>query len=405
MGETVSSEANSRIAGESDAAVRKVPPADDVLLQLEAVRANAIFRKADILRNILTFLGRGLADSPGTSFKEHEIAIGALGRTGDFDPRLDSTVRVHTARLRTKLAEYYAGDGLRDPIVFDIPKGSYQLTARYSDVPAVVEPGRKGGLVRLRVWGPLVWAVVATVAAVVLGTMAHSVRRPAPPEALRTFWQGFVEPGEQTTLVFSNTRFRSGPDGMMYVPQGYVAPEQLNEYYTGTGEVHGVSALAGLFASYWTPVRIKRGRLLTWDDARQQNLVFVGGPDVNLQLGQLPELQRFRFSHPGIIDVQSDPVSPLHYASSGKPYSFDHAVIALAPVGTGRKMLVLAGGTTMGTQGAVDYVTREDTTQKLLRALKAPRAGPVPPFEALLRVQVADGVPVQSQIVAVHFRK
>ena len=45
----------------------------------------------------------------------YQIATELFGRPSDFDPRLDSTVRVQTGRLRSKLAEYYAGPGDRDP--------------------------------------------------------------------------------------------------------------------------------------------------------------------------------------------------------------------------------------------------------------------------------------------------
>lgn len=381
------------------------PASDEVLRELERVNSGPSFRKSDILRHLLTFLVEGFVDSPDTSFKEHEIATRVLGRSGDFDPRLDSAVRVHTARLRTKLAEYYAGEGRSDPILFEIPKGAYQLTVRYNVVaepsPA---PAERGGLARVRKALPVVWACLATALAIIL-VVRGPEGRPKAPESLRTFWADLARPGEQTTLVFSHTRFLLEPGGLRYVTDVQAPPELLNESYTGTGEVYGASALSSLFAHYWLPIRVKCGRFLTWDDARQQNLVFVGGPNVNLQLGELPELQRFRFSRSALEDAHSDPAAPLRYGNSGRPYSFDHAVIAFIRLGTGRNMLVLAGTMTLGTQAAVDFVTREETTQKLLAALKCPRAGPVPSFEALLRVQVTGSVPVESQILAVHLRK
>jgi hypothetical protein len=40
--------------------------------------------------------------------------------------------------------------------------------------------------------------------------------------------------------------------------------------------------------------------------------------------------------------------------------------------------------------------------EELLAALGAQPKGPIPAFEALLRIKVSGGVPVQSEIVAVH---
>lgn len=379
--------------------------ADEALGQLERVGSDLIFRKSDSLRSILAFLVNGLIESPGASFKEHEIATRALGRPEDFDPRLDSTVRVHTARLRTKLMEYYNGAGRCDPIIFEIPKGAYQLTARRN--PAPPPPPGEAILPRLQRWLPVAWACAATVAALVLAILLWRGGRPAAPEALRTLWWDFSGPAEPTTLVFSNTRFIPAPDGLHYVPSdgALVAPEMVIEHYTGTGDVYGISALSTLFAQYWRPVRLKRGRLLTWDDARQQNLVFIGGPNVNLQLGQLPDAQRFRFVHSVIEDVQARSTPPPRYGNSGRPYKFDHAVISLIRFGAGRSMMTLAGTSTLGTQAAVDFVTREDTAKRLLATLGSPRPGSLAPFEALLKTTVTDGVPVQSQILAVHMRK
>src|SRR5260370_42708187 len=48
--------------------------------------------------------------------------------TNDFDPQLDSMVRVQDGRLRSKLAEYYASEGAEDQILVEMPRGNYALT-------------------------------------------------------------------------------------------------------------------------------------------------------------------------------------------------------------------------------------------------------------------------------------
>ena len=42
-----------------------------------------------------------------------------------FDPRIDPIVRVEARRLRSKLKEYYEGEGSRDTVVIDLPTGRY----------------------------------------------------------------------------------------------------------------------------------------------------------------------------------------------------------------------------------------------------------------------------------------
>src|SRR4030095_2034535 len=48
-----------------------------------------------------------------------------LRKESDFNPQVDSIVRIHAGRLRRALKEYYYEEGKDDPIMISIPKGSY----------------------------------------------------------------------------------------------------------------------------------------------------------------------------------------------------------------------------------------------------------------------------------------
>jgi len=62
----------------------------------------------------------------------------------------------------------------------------------------------------------------------------------------------------------------------------------------------------------------------------------------------------------------------------------------------------LAGITTIGTQAAAEYVCRQDSLEQLLRRLNVSGNGEMKPFEAVLRVKVARGVPVGTDLVALR---
>jgi len=62
--------------------------------------------------------------------------------------------------------------------------------------------------------------------------------------------------------------------------------------------------------------------------------------------------------------------------------------------------LILAGTTTIGTQAAVEFVTRENYLNDLLSRLNVSSPEDLKPFEALIHVKVTKGVPVESSIVA-----
>jgi hypothetical protein len=66
--------------------------------------------------------------------------------------------------------------------------------------------------------------------------------------------------------------------------------------------------------------------------------------------------------------------------------------------------LILAGNSTFGTQAAVEYVCHEASVRELLRRLNVSKGSDLKPFEALLHVKIAHGVPVTTDLIAVRSR-
>src|ERR1700683_5086650 len=95
--------------------------------QIERLNRSSILHGSESLCKMLRYLAEHSLDGPSTSLKEHQIATEVFGRPADFDPRLDSTVRVQTGRLRSKLAAYYPSAGAEDPRGVEMPKRSYSL--------------------------------------------------------------------------------------------------------------------------------------------------------------------------------------------------------------------------------------------------------------------------------------
>src|SRR5208282_558248 len=111
--------------------------------QIDKLINSHSLRGSESLCKLLRYLAEHALDQPGVSLKEYQIATEVLGRSPGFDPQSDSTVRVQAGRLRVKLAEYYANDGLDDPTLVELPKGSYALTfqARTPAHPPSALPG------------------------------------------------------------------------------------------------------------------------------------------------------------------------------------------------------------------------------------------------------------------------
>lgn len=100
---------------------------EKVLAALEKVLSCHIFSSSTRQQRFLKYLVAHTLNGDAERLKGYTIALEVFDRKDDFDPSLDSIVRVEATRLRNKLREYYVDLGGSDEVRFDFHKGSYQL--------------------------------------------------------------------------------------------------------------------------------------------------------------------------------------------------------------------------------------------------------------------------------------
>jgi hypothetical protein len=145
---------------------------------------------------------------------------------------------------------------------------------------------------------------------------------------------------------------------------------------------------------------------MTWDEAKTKNLIFIGSVAENLSLRVLESTTDFTMmAEPGIaglVNHHPKPGEPTIYSRPERPLTKDYAILALLPgVQPGKRMLIFSGLTTFGTQAAVEYVCRPDSTAELLRQITGPK-GEIRPFEAVLETTIGGGVPLQTRLVTIR---
>jgi hypothetical protein len=403
--------------------------------QIEKLINSHSLRGSESLCKLLRYLAEHSLDHPHVPLKEYQIATEILGRSGGFDPQTDSTVRVQAGRLRAKLAEYYSHEGDDDPIVVDLPKGSYSLTfhvrtstTRLRELLPVEEGGavkrstaqssNRGWVIAVMALSVLLAGALATSGMLLLSrSRIQAGSKVSIPLSYQVFWSRFVTAPQPPWVIFSNGNFVGRPEtGMRYFNASSDSQAFILDHYTGVGEVLAVHQLDRVFVLLNQQLRVKRGSLFSLDDAKNNDLIFVGSPAENLSLLDLPGTQEFIFQRVasgarkgdlGVLNTHPQPgESPMFLASpSTQPTTEDYAVIALVPgIDPARSTLILAGTTTFGTQAAAEYVCREDSLAQLLQRVGVAKAEDMKPFEALLRVKVSHGVPVITDLVAVRIR-
>lgn len=476
---------------------------EEKLAALDRILHGRVLHGSENLRAFLRFVVDKSIENQEGQLKEYVIATEVFGRGREFDPRVDSVVRVQAGRLRTKLHEYYETEGRDDPIIIDMPKGQYtpvflsawekeereangeasaafavNAASNQSDAapamagavvgyandsahdaaiaPAsrsVIQPPREGE----RLFAPASrWQMAALVFAflsVLFGAFAFFYRARAIELSNSTkgesgaldrrkidpLWGDLLRSTEPVLIVYSNTLFRGTAEGGMKLLKSLDSPgsslgspsipqseteqskEPVTELYTGIGEVMGSYLLGDFFARMGHTSRVKRSLLLTWEDLKTENIVVLGSPAENFFLRDLPQKQDLIFKPMpddngkqtfGIINTNPQPGEQRRYLAkqdgpSRSQISEDYAVVSLLQGLDGKKrMLILAGITTHGTQAAVEYVTKPDYIRDLINHLNTAPSGETPRlptnFQTLVKVKVNGGVPVHVSYVTHH---
>lgn len=125
----------SQEAGGPTLALAALQPAE-IHDQLERILISKGFRSSLRLQRFLRLAVERTLAGETDQLKEYAVGRDAFDRGANYDPRVDSIVRVEARRLRSKLREYYRAAGA-EPVVIHFPRGSYVPTfARRSQPPA-----------------------------------------------------------------------------------------------------------------------------------------------------------------------------------------------------------------------------------------------------------------------------
>jgi TolB-like protein/tetratricopeptide (TPR) repeat protein len=93
--------------------------------ELDRIANSEAFQRSPQLQRFLRYIVEETLSGRGDRLKEYVIGTEVFGRPADYDPQLDSLVRVEAHRLRAALEQYYQQAGPGDSIRIELNKGSY----------------------------------------------------------------------------------------------------------------------------------------------------------------------------------------------------------------------------------------------------------------------------------------
>jgi TolB-like protein len=110
------------------------PPSPDpaeVRGQLERILADGTFVHSERASRFLRYVVERALAGETDGLKEYAIGVDVFERGEQYDPRVDSIVRVEAGRLRSKVDEYYGGSGRDDRVLIRLRRGSYVPSFEY----------------------------------------------------------------------------------------------------------------------------------------------------------------------------------------------------------------------------------------------------------------------------------
>jgi hypothetical protein len=384
------------------------------------------FRASARLREFLYYIADCAVRHAPEDATEQQIGFRVFNRAPGYNSSEDSIVRTHARLLRQKLAGYFAEEGRDEPLIVEVPKGHYlPVFVRREDPrasaeqepevavvarPEVAAPSEQAQNPGRKLWRPGWVAVVLLAAAAVLFTEGPWLHRAAATSSVDRFWKPFFT-GDPPLVVFSNALFvGDSRRGLSYATQAAIDEKQdddkLVDTYTGIGELAAVYTLTRMFDAHQAHFILKRSRLMTWDEAKAANLIFIGSTAENSSLKALQSTMDFSIvataDSAGIVNHHPKAGEPGTYLRPEHPLTRDYAIVALLPgMQPGERRLSFSGLTTFGTQAAVEFVCHTDTAGELLKQITGPK-GEIRPFEAVIETTITGGVPVQAHLITVH---
>jgi hypothetical protein len=109
----------------AELAVVASPRDQEIRSHLARILASPEFAGAPRLSRFLEFIVETALSGLSKQIEESLIAVEVYNRRPDYNPQIDSTVRVEAGRLRARLRRFYDASGQTEALQIELPPGAY----------------------------------------------------------------------------------------------------------------------------------------------------------------------------------------------------------------------------------------------------------------------------------------
>ena len=381
--------------------------ATSVRSALQRILQSQGFRSSRRSRDFLRYVVERTLDGQAETLKERSIGIDVFGRSAEYDPSDDATVRVKAGEVRKRLGMYYATEGRLDDIRIDLPHGTY-VPEFIRVEPEVTPPAESKHTEEVVQPLTLRWRLAAAGAIVLaLAIIAGGVWWRARPAVtvVSQFWAPVLR---GTTPVLLSAAYVP-----VYGVDSKMAPERptcfedfvlLTDQFVGGGDLMGVTRIAGLLNSLHRKYVVRIGADVTFQDLRAAPTVLIGYSytrwrDISKELRFFIDAER----RPRMVTDNGKPTEwSLPDLPSDRRTKEDYAIVTRVFHPDTQAMLVeVAGITQYGTQAAADLITTPEFLAEGLQG--APKDWQNKNLQLVVHVKVISGTGASPKVVAKYF--
>lgn len=272
---------------------------------LKRILASRQFRSSPRLVELFSYIAdASLRDAP-EDVTEQQIGQNVFGRKAGYNCSEDSIVRSEVRQLRLKLNVYFAEEGAAEESIIEIPKGRYLLEfrprvsgqaqegalkadsiteKRFEDQVSETDPAHRS--VGSKTWkfssAHKALSVALTFLSLAVAVLVFKGHSDDPSSSAEMLWEPFLS-GNEPIVVFSNAMLRGNRKGGIQdvsdapTRSGVIDSSSVpfDDSYTGVGEVAAVHALDRVFAHQGRDFLLRRSLLLSWEEARDNNIIVI----------------------------------------------------------------------------------------------------------------------------------
>jgi hypothetical protein len=367
--------------------------------QVQRIIQSKPFRTSELHRNLLQYLAEKSLSGTADGLKEYTVGLDVFAKPASYDPRQESVVRMHVARLRQKLAEYYRTEGADDPVIVDIPKGAFEVTfepreivtEQFSvvtpeEIPRAV-PKRRNERILITL------IVLAAVCACIFGFQLWQMRRVAR-----------VAASSDLSGVTLTPELQQLWGSILNTDRPLMICLTASNGSTGAGTASGAFLLGQFLANRKNNVLLTDSDQLAMPEVLMDNVIFLGPALGSRQIQALSAGQPLVLESNGIRNLNPSAGEPAFIPDeppgSAKGTEKTLALVSHVPGLYGKgDILYLSANQISSTLGAVRALTDPTLARMVVSKLKAQNRAVPRFFQMVLRVESMDSMPIEVSYI------